>query len=331
MAHDTFETDMFHPSDAEGVAELFRTVYGDGYPVKLVYNPEELTAAFSAKENIPVVARTATGKIIGYCGIYRSSPNPNLYEAGQGLVNPEYRGSGVNTEILVYIMDKLSIELGIHALFGEAVCNHVYMQKTCCNVGYIETGIEVDLMPAEAYAKEKSASGRVAAMPVFRIYKPEEQTVYLPAGYKDYLHYLYEGLDIPRFFAVSDENTKPEGKTEQNTQIFDFAGVARVAFSHAGADFEGVLNGLEKDLLGRSMSVIQFWLKLDAPWISNITGFLRKSGYFFGGLLPGWFGTDAILMQKIVEKPNWEGITLYSDRAKKILEMVRGDWEAIKE
>ena len=330
MAHERFDIDIFHPSDATGVAELFRTVYGEGYPVKLVYNPSELTAAFNAKENIPVVARTAAGKIIGYCGIYRSAPNRNIYEAGQGLVNPEYRGSGVNTEILVYVIEKLAVELGIDALFGEAVCNHVYMQKTCCNVGYIETGIEVDLMPAEAYAKEKSASGRVAAMPVFRIYKPEEQTVYLPAVYKDHLHYLYEGLDAPRVFAISGENRKPEGKTAQTTQIFDFAQVARIAFSHIGADFEGALDDLEKNLLGHGIAVIQLWLKLDTPWISNITKLLRKGGYFFGGLLPGWFGADAILMQKIVEKPNWEGITLYSNRAKKILEMVRKDWEKTK-
>ncbi|MBA4391593.1 MAG: hypothetical protein C0399_11765 [Syntrophus sp. (in: bacteria)] len=329
MAHDTYKIDIFHPSDATGVAELFRTVYGDGYPVKLVYNPVELITAFNAKENIPVVARTAAGKIIGYCGIYRSAPNQNIYEAGQGLVNPEHRGSGVNSEILTYINEKFAVELGIDALFGEAVCNHIYMQKVCCNVGNIETGLEVDLMPAEAYAKEKSASGRVAVLPVFRIYKPKEQTVYIPAVYKDYLHYLYEGLHIPRVFAVSDENTKPEGKTEQNTQIFDFAKVARVAFSHAGADFEGLLNELEKDLLGRAMAVIQLWVKLDTPWIDNVVGSLRKSGYFFGGLLPGWLGEDAILMQKIVEKPNWEGVTLYSDRAKKILEMVHEDWEKV--
>jgi N-acetylglutamate synthase-like GNAT family acetyltransferase len=330
MAHDSYKINILHPSDAVGVAELFRAVYGDGYPVKLVYNPAELIAAFNAKENIPVVARTNEGKIIGYCGVYRSAPNPDIYEAGQGLVNPEFRGSGVNTEILVYIIEKLAVELGIDALFGEAVCNHVYMQKTCCNVGYIETGIEVDLMPAEAYAKEKSASGRVAAMPVFRIYKPEKQTVYLPDSYKDYLHYLYGGFDIPRVFAASGENRTPEGKTAQNTQIFDFAQVARIAFSHIGVDFESVLDDLEKDLLGRSIAVIQLWLKLDEPWISNIVEFLQKSGYFFGGLLPGWFGTDAILMQKIFGKPNWEGITLYTDRAKKILEMVHEDWGKTK-
>jgi len=36
---------------------------------------------------------------------------------------------------------------------------------------------------------------------------------------------------------------------------------------------------------------------------------------------------DGLLMQKIIGKPNWEGIQLHSDRAKMILEIARKDWE----
>jgi len=34
-------------------------------------------------------------------------------------------------------------------------------------------------------------------------------------------------------------------------------------------------------------------------------------------------------MQKVIGEPNWDGIQLYFDRAKKILEMVRADWEEV--
>jgi hypothetical protein len=54
---------------------------------------------------------------------------------------------------------------------------------------------------------------------------------------------------------------------------------------------------------------------------------LRKRGYFLGGILPRWFDVDGMLMQKITGRPNWEGIQLFSDRAKKILELIKKDWE----
>jgi hypothetical protein len=57
-----FNPDIFHPDDAEGVAALFRSVYGEGYPVKVVYDPAALVAAFEKRENTPVVARVPSKK-----------------------------------------------------------------------------------------------------------------------------------------------------------------------------------------------------------------------------------------------------------------------------
>ena len=75
------------------------------------------------------------------------------------------------------------------------------------------------------------------------------------------------------------------------------------------------------------MIVIQVWLNLAWPWINTAVLDLQTRGYFLGGLLPRWFDTDGMLMQKIIGRPNWEGIQLYFDRAKKLLEWVRTDWE----
>jgi hypothetical protein len=67
------------------------------------------------------------------------------------------------------------------------------------------------------------------------------------------------------------------------------------------------------------------WLKLSWPWIGRVAALLRDKGYFFGGILPQWFGDDGLLMQKILSVPNWEEIHLFSDRARKILEFVKAD------
>ena len=96
--------------------------------------------------------------------LFRSAPYPGLYECGAGLVLPEYRQEGINQWMLYYVYERLAPELGIAGTWGEAVCNHVYMQKTVRRYKHIETGLEIDLMPAETYAKEKSSSGRVTSL-----------------------------------------------------------------------------------------------------------------------------------------------------------------------
>jgi hypothetical protein len=319
------DLNIFHPDDAEGIAALFRSVYGEEYPVKLVYNPEELIAAFDRKENIPVVARTKDRKIIAHEALYRSSPNPQLYEAGQGLVLAQSRGSGIIGKMNEYICEVVAPGLGMESIFGETVCNHIYMQKAWSKFQTIETAIEIDLMPEEAYTVEASATGRVATLLMFRNYRERIQTIYLPRVYRDQLQFLYSTLaDAQEFQRCDDE--LPAGPSSIEVQVFDFAKVARITVCQPGTDFKAALAQHEKVLVDRGMIVLQVWLNLSWPFIDAVVEELRKQGYFFGGLLPRWFETDGLLMQKVMQTPNWEGIHLYSERAKKILDLVQTDW-----
>lgn len=319
--------DLFRQEDGEGVTALFRRVYGDGYPVKLVYDAQGLASAFEKKENIPVVARTAAGSLVGYEALYRSSPNPRLYEAGQGLVDPAWRGAGLAQRMNRFINEVAVSRLELDVLFGEAVCNHIFMQKAWAPYGNVETALEVDLMPAEAYTQEGSATGRVAALAMFRVMNRAGQTVYLPGAYEEQLRYLYSapGVEDDRIF-VPSSGPAPEGSaTRVAVQVFDFAQVARLAVHEAGEDLEGTVRDREEDSAARGVVVLQAWLNLSEPWVGWAADCLRRKGYFLGGLLPRWFGTDCLLMQKILREPNWQGIRLYSERAEKILALVRED------
>jgi hypothetical protein len=46
-----------------------------------------------------------------------------------------------------------------------------------------------------------------------------------------------------------------------------------------------------------------------------------------GGVLPQWFDDDGLLMQKLLFNPDFESIQLYSDRALRIRELVKADWQ----
>jgi hypothetical protein len=322
---DFFSVDLFRPDDAPGVAGLFRAVYGEGYPMKTVYDPAALVAAFERRDNIPAVARGPGGRVIAYQAFYRSAPNKAAYEGGQGLVHPDFRGKGVIAKVSAYMVRELLPGFGAEAIFGEAVCNHIHMQKLCASIGWVETALELSLMPAEAYVAEGSASGRVSALFMGKAMTERQTLVHLPPRYEDALRFFYEGCrERPDYRAGTAD--LPDSVSRLSTQVFDFAGVARITVDEAGRDFTQVIGNKERELAGRGIGVIQVWLKLSWPFVGACVEALTSGGYFLGGLLPRWFhDSDGLLMQKLGEEPQWENIHLYSKRAEGITEMIRAD------
>jgi hypothetical protein len=326
----TYEFDLFRPEDAEGISQLFRTVYGDGYPIRTFIDPKVLIEENAAGRTLSSVARTPKGDIVGHVALFHSAPCERICESGAGLVHPSYRGGkGIYTGLGLHGMEVTAKKYNIELLFGEPVCNHIFAQKGTAKAGWITQAIEVDLMPAEAYDKEKSASGRVTALLDFKTLKPKPHTVYLPEVYEESIRFIYSGLDDDRDFLLSQDELPSPIKTEIKTQVFDFAQVARLAVHDTGADFESAFDEQEKTVQEKGVVVIQVWLKLSWPWVGQAVSALRKRGYFLGGVLPRWFDVDGMLMQKIIGQPNWEGIQLYSDRAKKIMEIVKADCQGV--
>lgn len=182
-------------------------------------------------------------------------------------------------------------------------------------------------MPAAAYEKEASAAGRVAAFLDFLKLRKKHHVVYLPKMYEKELEFLYEDLGDTRDFRLAEEGIFAEGLTDMRPQIFGFAGIARVAVHAAGPDFPARLAAMEKELREKGVVVTQIWLNLAGPWTGGAAPVLLRNGYFLGGVLPRWFDTDGMLLQKIGKRPDWEGILAITDRYRKILGMVRNDWE----
>ncbi len=327
-APENFEVGCFRPEDAEGIVHLFRSVYGEGYPVRLFYDPQAVITANEIGDYYSIVARTPSGNIIGVSHLFRSSPFRSLYEWGAGLVLNEYRNLKINNRLADFIHDNfVPGNPEIKELFGEAVCNHVFMQKAVERLRYRETALEIALMPAAAYAKEKSAPGRVATLSCFRCYKPQPHRIYVPKPYEQELRWIYSRLDDTRDILPSIGQA-PAGLTSRiEMEFFDFAQVARFAVHEIGDDFRASMDNMEMQAIARKAVVLQAWLNLTTPWVGSAVQTLRDKGYFFGGALPRWFDGDGFLMQKLLCPPYFDSIVLYSDEAKQLLNIIRRDWE----
>lgn len=323
-----WEIDLFRTEDAEGVVRLFRSVYGAGYPVKTYVETQRLIEENAARRIISSVARTARGDIVGHNALFNSAAHPGTYESGAGAVHAAYRGGkGIFTRMVDHGLEVAATLDSINAVFCEPVCNHVFSQKLTEKAGFVLRALEVDLMPAAAYTKEASAAGRVAAFLTFRTFHPRPHAVYLPAAYRDVLAFLYEGLDDQREPRLSEADIGPGTLSDIRPEVFDFAGVARVAVHQVGEDFAPKLAQLETQVQTQAIQVIQVWLDLACPWVGRAVEILRGRGFFLGGILPRWFDSDGMLMQKILKRPDWEGICLHGERAAQILKRVRQDWE----
>ncbi len=323
-----YEFDLFRPEDAEGVVKLFRSVYGEAYPVKTVFDAAALIEENAARRTVSSVARTPKGDIVGHNALLQSSPNPAISEIASGVVHMLYRGgAGILTGMVRHGIEVAIKDDHKEGLHGEPVCNHVFSQKMTHGLQLRSYAFEADLMPAAAYAREESAKGRVSALVDFRTLVPFPHTVYLPGQYADPMCWIYDGLDDARTLVDSKDRIPGDLTTDLTHQVFDFAGVARLAIREAGSDFADTMDALEKELRERNVTVIQAWLNLAWPWVGEVVEVLRRKGYFFGGLLPRWYGTDGMLMQKIAGRPSWEGITTEFDEGARIVEIVKGDWE----
>jgi len=321
-----YEAAYFEPSDGPGVARLFYAVYGDGYPIDTYYIPERLAEENRRGTIRSVVTRTTSGDVVSHVALYRSSPpNPNLYEYGVGLTLPSYRPTMAFFRATQLLMKLVGTE-GIDGFFGEAVCNHVITQKLSKHAKAIETAVEPALMPAEAYEAEQSAEGRVGCLVFFRVDRDHRRPLYLPAPYQDQVRWILDGLNLDRDVSVSDTHV-PDSVGEIDVKRFDFAGVARSTVTAPGTGLAERLAGLERELRADGYALSQFFIDLGKPWSGGVVEMLRQNGYALGGLLPVWFGDDGLLMQKHFTDPDFDGMKIYSDRGRRLVEMVKRDWE----
>lgn len=321
-----YKAHYFSPTDAPGIARLFYAVYGQGYPVDTYYIPECLIAEHKRKAIHSAVARTDSGDIVAHSALYRSSaPNPRLYELGAGLTLPTYRSTTAFFRTFQLLVDLLGTD-GIDGLFGESVCNHTITQKLVLHAKSIETAVEPALMPAKAYETEWQGLGRVGCIVSFRVAVDQRKTMFVPASYQSHLAFLLDGTGLDRELVPADPSI-PSGEADLTIQRFDDGGVVRGLITKPGADLPSRLREVEDQAVTDNYALLQFFIDLGQSWAGGVVEQLRGQGYALGGLLPIWFGTDGLLLQKHLVDPGFADMKIHSDRGRSLVELVKADWQ----
>ena len=312
-----FEVVPFRPEHAEGLARLFLTIYGDAYPIDAYYIPDAIRAEQERGNVCSMVAVLEDGSIAGHMALYHSSaPFKGLLECGMGMIHPHYRSS-----FMLFFLFKELIEgpaKEVPALYGEAVCDTIATQHLSSLYGFMETGIELDLLPDKG-------EGRVSCLYQSRESGTVQRIVHEPAGLEDALAFFMDGYE-PKRVTVSADADLVAPATDATVEYFEFAGVLRVSVVRPGMDFMDYVRAMEEDASrSRKGCVNILWfLNLGVPECGAAAEILLGLGCFPVGFIPRWFDDDGLLLQKLTVEPEWERLQLYSDRAKGILNRLRG-------
>lgn len=328
MQKQEYRIEPFDISDAQEITDLVKEVYGDKFPVETAYDPIKLISAVKEEKFISFIARNTNNRIVGFTAVYPIAPYRGVREMGFTITRPQDRNQGVSVLLYEYGLTEVAKQFGIELMYGEAVCNHTFTQRAAIKltVPVVETGLAIDLMPAEAYLKEQSAAGRVAAVCIFGVIARKPHTVYIPAVYSESLPFIYQKIEDERTLLPATDTLPAENKTQISVHTVGSSSMSRLVIGEVGVDFDQVFERQENNLIKKGNTVIQVWLKLASPEVGAAVNILREKGYFLGGVLLRWFDEDGLLMQKIVGKPNWEGIYLHTERMNKVYSFIRQDW-----
>jgi len=327
--------DLFRPGDATGIAHLFRSIYGEHYPHKTVYEPEALIRACEEGSYFPVVARNGQDEVVEYTTFYRTAPFEGVYECGQGLVAERFRRQGISSRLLRHAVDVLGRRPDMQEVFGEASCAQLALQKAAASLGYKESALALDAIPPSvviskenaAFPEEKVGNG-IASLLMFRCLRQESQRIYLPSVYASRLRSICSWLDRNRHFTVAREGWPSGFSTRADSSWFPRSHRTWITVSTIGDDLHHRLGVLEREGWNQGARTIHVRLSLGSPWIGRAVDLLRSRGFFLGGLLPRWFDRDGLLLQKVRDEPDFGAIQLYSARAMELLSWIEADWRA---
>lgn len=312
---------LFRPEDALGVSLAYLETYGDAFPIEHVYDPAEVIRRNASDDQHTVVARTPHGEVVGLAGLFRHAPNPDVYEVGQLMVLRQYRAGRLGGAIIRQVVGALSRELGVAVVFGEAVCNHSASQRLVSQNGLACAGLAVECMPAKTYEIEGGVVRNVSLLLMFAVHVSRPCAIRVPAPYCGILGELCCRFGLVRTTLAPQPLA---GETDWTEFLLSEAGLSRLTVSRAGADFGEVVAGAE----GRAETV-QAYLNLGDPGVDEAVDLLRGRGYFFGGLLPHWFGPDGLIMQRPGQEPDWDAMRLDGDAAMVMRDFVRRDREGV--
>ncbi len=193
-----------------------------------------------------------------------------------------------------------------------------------------DCAVELDQMSGDSFKEHREmAPARVSCVFNFLELTAPTAAVYLPAEYDEVIRHLAQALK-PRTFRPAAAPLPPAGPTARQDTYYPAARTWKIAVREIGADWQTFLDELLTQAVERRVISLQIAVNAALPYLGAAVSAMRARGFFLGGLLPRWFGSDGLLMQKVLgAEPDYARTKLCSQIAKDLLAFIRADREAV--
>jgi len=197
--------------DGEDIVELFEANYGYTYYKKNFYNPKTWEDMVNSTFYYPVVAEYE-GKIVGEFLLHLNDKyNGEILAV---VVHPKFKGRGLMNKMFDYLIQK-SKNLGLFAIYGEAIMFHPFSQKANLKHGMVETALQLGEVASFIAQKEIKFEKRSATLVSYFILKKNIKQIFIPKIYGNIIRDVYKKVGI-KIVKSQKKSLKPLIKLWEN-------------------------------------------------------------------------------------------------------------------
>ena len=317
------------PNEAAEVSKSIYKTYGYTYPHNFVYYPEKIMALNQSGQIHSAVAVMNGKDIAGHCALHHWTENPQIAEMVAGVVKPEFRSQGCFVKLTEYLIARAQSERKL-GIFGQAVTNHIFSQRSSHRSKFQDCGIWLGFVPRSAEFKglNGTSSQKISMVMGFRyLQQPQSISIYPPLNHENMIRKIYTNMGIaPKMKWHGEEDYAVMNKESVfRINIIGSFQFARIIIDRYAENIVTEIKTKLKELCLKKIEVIHLFLNLFEPLTSYFSDQFESLGFFFAGVLPGGLRNgDALILQYLNNVPiNYNAIQLQSDIAKQILAYIR--------
>jgi GNAT superfamily N-acetyltransferase len=275
------------PEGAEGFTRLVRRCYGDSYDAAWVYDPALIAARLRSGALQSTVGVAADDELVAHVGLVRTRPDDDVAEAGQAVVDPDYRGRHLFT-VLKQRAAARARRAGLFGLFSEATAAHPYSQRANVALGAVETGVLLGFIPAsvEYTAIDARAHRQSVVLYYLKTNDGHDRPVYPPARDREMVARIVANAGLRG--RVADAPARAPLPARCDLHVED-----RVDHNHCvvtartvGDDLLRAVATARDAALARAIDCVYVDLPLADPGTQVHGEGMRDLGFTFGGIFP---------------------------------------------
>ena len=316
------------PEQGIEVSRCFFEAYGYSYYFEDIYYPERMVALNQSGELISTVVVNDRNQVISHSALIFDPDFAGVAEVGMNATLPGYQGRSINKMIGVE-QARIARDLGLAGGFTTLVTNHTYSQRLAFHFGHRECGFHLAHLHSGVSFRgiDEAVTDRISLLLTFNRTVPlgEQPIVYLPDRHTGMILKLYEYLETPVSLGIPGHPANLTGPSLTKLRLEPRLQSAIIIVDNYGQDFAARFRVILNQIKREGVKEAQVYLSLADPLTPWACQELEGLGFIFTGILPGVTGGDMLIMQYfngiVVD---YDGIQVYTDMARELLDYIRG-------